>query len=285
MTGDAIPKYAFNNKKSELGLEIIPLQRIKDFSEKHGYKAHQNNFYQILIITEGEGEHEVDFERISFSKNTIIPVALGQVQRFVPNESMDGYALLFTTEFLVKEELDFHYLYDYTVFMHSIAPICIESNESVEAMLKQMRDEQADGLSFDSAELLRNLLKNILILLERNKRQRVDIVCNDSLMLYTKARRYIEENISYKLHVSDICAMLNVTSKQLNAALKLYTHQSVKQYIENRVVLEAKRLLVYSSLSIKEVAYTIGFDDPTNFTKYFKSRVGQLPTDYKKQNR
>jgi len=96
-----------------------------------------------------------------------------------------------------------------------------------------------------------------------------------------KFRNLLEQNVNYKVKVVDFCDQLNISAKQLNNSLKLY-NTTAKQYIDDRILLEINRLLVYSSLSIKEIAYEIGFEDPTNFTKYFKTRMNMLPTDYRK---
>ncbi|MBD1259291.1 AraC family transcriptional regulator [Maribacter polysiphoniae] len=284
MDKEIISEFDFESKQSNLGLEIIPLKKVIDFSNQNGYDPHRLNFYQLIVITKGRGIHEVDFETIAYAENTVIPVAMGQVQRFTNNPQLKGYAVLFTPDFLIKEEQDYHYLYDYTIFNHAINPQSHIANKEVLTLLQEMITEQQKGLLFDSGEYQRNLLKNFLIQIERNKRERVEIVCNDSLNLYMRFRKTLEENINYKIRVADICQKLNVTPKQINKALKLYTNTTAKQYIEDRVILEIKRLLVYSTLTIKEIAYEIGFDDPTNFTKYFKARVNTLPTDYQKQH-
>lgn len=283
MSTSIIPNCNFNNKKSKLGLEIVPLQRILDHTQKREYEAHRLNFYQILIFTKGRGVHEVDFEKIAYSENTVIPVAMGQVQRFSDNDQADGYALLFKPDFIIKGDMDYQYLYDYSIFTHSIKPISNIANKEVYSLLQEMIIEQNKDDLFDTSDYQRNLLKNFLIQLERNKRQRVDIVCNDSFDLYIRFKKIVEEKISYKLRVGDICDELNVTAKQLNAAIKLFVSANAKQFIEDRLVLEIKRLLGYTTLSIKEIAFEIGFEDPTNFTKYFKNRVNMLPTEYQKQ--
>ncbi|MFA9371590.1 MAG: helix-turn-helix domain-containing protein [Labilibaculum antarcticum] len=284
MNNSSIPKYVFNNRKSKLGLEIVPLERILSYSKENNHKAHRTNFYQILFVTKGRGVHEVDFETIGYSENTIIPVAMGQVQRFSDNEQLRGFALLFTTDFLIKEELDYSYLYDFTIFLHSIKPVGLFANKSIYTIWEDIISEQKKGQAFQTGEYQRNLLKNFLIQLERSKRDRIDIVCNDSFNLYLKFRRILEEKINYKLRVTDVCEQLNVTSKQINLAVKLFANTTAKQYMEDRVILEIKRLLIYSPLSVKEIAYEIGFEDPTNFTKYFKARVKMLPSEYQKKN-
>lgn len=280
-----IPQYQFNNRHTELGLEIISLDKIQNHAKKNGYKPHRLDFYQLILITRGRGQHEVDFEMIPYAENTVIPVAKGQVQRFIENPQLEGYAILFKPDFLVKEELDYHYLYDFSIFLSSMKPSCCKAGKEVFTLLQEMILEQEKEDAFDSAEYQRNLLKNFLIMIERSKRQRTEIVCNDSFQLYLKFRKALEDNVNYKLRVSDICGEINASAKQVNAAVKLMAKTTAKKYLEDRVILEIKRLLVYSSLSVKEIAYQVGFEDPTNFTKYFKSRVHMLPSEYQKKQR
>jgi AraC-like DNA-binding protein len=280
-----IPQYQFNNRQTELDFEIISLERIKNHARKNEYKPHRLDFYQLIVITRGRGQHEVDFEMIPYAENTVIPVAKGQVQRFIENPQLEGYAILFKPDFLVKEELDYHYLYDFSIFLSSMKPSSCKTGKEVFTLLQEMILEQEKEDAFDSAEYQRNLLKNFLIMIERSKRQRTEIVCNDSFQLYLKFRKELEENVNYKLRVSDICGEINASAKQVNTAVKLMTNTTAKKYLEDRVILEIKRLLVYSSLSVKEIAYQVGFEDPTNFTKYFKSRVHMLPSEYQKKQR
>lgn len=284
MNRTEISTYNFSNKQTALGVEIVDLKDIMNLKYR-ALNAHILNFYQILIITKGRGEHEVDFQKIAYSEDTIIPVAKGQVQRYILNPELEGYAILFTPEFLIKENMDYNYLFDFMIFIHTISPISGIANKAIYTLIDEMCSEQQKEAVFYSEEYQRNLLKNLLIQVERNKRTKADIVCNVSLDIFMRFRRLMEESVNYKIRVIDICEELNISAKQLNSSLKLYNNSTVKQYIEDRILLEIKRLLVYSNLSVKEIAYKIGFDDPTNFTKYFKAHLKILPTDYRKQYR
>lgn len=278
-----ISTYDFKNKQTNLGVEIVDLKKIVTLKDK-ALKAHRLNFYQIIVITKGRGIHEVDFQQIAYSENTVIPIAMGQVQRYTFNPNLEGYAIVFTPDFLVKDNLDYSYLYDFTIFLHTINPISSIANQAVYTLIDEMISEQQKGLAFNTIEYQRNLLKNFLIQIERNKRERTDIISNESLELFLKFRKLLEENVNYKVRVVDFCEQLNISAKQLNGSIKSYHKTTAKQYIEDRILLEIKRLLVYSTLTMKEIAYEIGFEDPTNFTKYFKARLKILPTDYRKQN-
>ncbi|MCT4613777.1 MAG: AraC family transcriptional regulator [Marinifilaceae bacterium] len=278
-----ITTYSFNNKHTSLGVEISDLSKIMSIAKETGFSAHRLEFYQILVITRGRGIHEVDFQEIAYSENTVIPVVAGQVQKFHYNSNLEGYAILFQPDFIIKEPSDYLFLYDFTIFLHSLSPISSLANEAIYSLIREMKEEQAKQQAFFSTEFQRNLLKNFLIQIERNKRTRTNFPCNDSLDMFLKFRKLLEEHLSYKTKVIDLCQLMNITPKQLNASLKLYNNKTAKEFVDDRVMLEIKRLLVYSNLSVKEIAYEMGFEDPTNFTKYFKAKVKQLPTEYRKQ--
>ena len=283
MQNTEISTYDFNNKQTALGVEIIDLSRIMRLKDV-ALKAHRLNFYQIIVVTAGRGVHEVDFQEIAYAENTVIPIAKGQVQRFSYNPKLKGYAIVFRPDFLIKEDLDYSYLYDFTIFLHTINPISTVANRAVYTLMDEMMAEQQQKGEFNTVEYQRNLLKNFLIQIERNKRQSSRIVCPDSLEMFLKFRHLLEDKLDYKLRVMDLCEQLHVSEKQLNASIKQCQNTTAKKYIDDRILLEIKRLLVHSTLSIKEIAYHIGFDDPTNFTKYFKTRTKMLPSAYRQQN-
>jgi len=145
MNKNEISTYDFSNKQTTLGLEIADLNKIVSKQDK-ALKAHRLNFYQILVITKGRGVHEVDFQKIAYSENTVIPVAMGQVQRYSFNPNLHGYAILFTPEFLVKEPLDYNYLYDFTIFLHSLNPVSGIANEAVYTFIDEMMKEQKKNM-------------------------------------------------------------------------------------------------------------------------------------------
>jgi len=109
---------------------------------------------------------------------------------------------------------------------------------------------------------------------------------NDRVLNITmRFKEALDNNTSYKTKVSDICEKLSINSKRLNAALKLSSNKTAKEYLDERVILEIKRLLSYSELSIKEIACNIGFEDATNLTKYFKKHTDILPQKFREIHR
>jgi AraC family transcriptional activator of pobA len=277
-----IPKYEFNSNKTDFGIEVVSLEKITIDNKSIAEKTHRINFYQILFFTSGNCIHTVDFKQFKINEYSLIPVHKGQVQSFDKDTASKGFALLFTPEFLVKNSSDYKFLYEYVIFNHSIDPILLKHDKEILGIINSLADEQYHSNRFDQTEYIRSRLIQLLILIERKKRVAANIMCADSYQLYLKFRRKLEKDLNYKLRVKDIASNLNETPKKINEAVKLITQSTAKEYIKDRIILEAKRLLAYSDLSVKEIAYTIGFDEPTNFTKYFKAEADMLPSEYQK---
>lgn len=277
-----IPKYNFK-KKEELPreFEILRLEKLVRKNFKRAGKPHRLDFYQLIFISEGTGAHTVDFHKVKFRAGSFIPVAKDQVQQFYINSEVKGYVILFTSEFLVREKMNYRYLYDFILFNSQLLPIGLQCGNETKLLIEMLAQAYFNGKGFEKEELLRNYLKIVLIRLEQDKRS-MSRTQNDSVLNLTmRFKEALDNNISYKTKVSDICEILGINSKKLNTALKLTSKKSAKEHLDERVVLEIKRLLSYSELSIKEIAYDMGFEDATNFTKYFKKHTSFLPQKFR----
>ncbi len=281
-----IPKYNFNKKDEPLlEFEILRLEELIKSKHQMAGKPHRLNFYQLIFITEGAGIHAVDFQRVQFQAGSLIPTAKDQVQQFYIDFEVKGYVILFTSDFLVREKINYRYLYDFVLFNSQISPIVLQCDTETSLFIEMLSNAYFNEKEFEQEELLRNYLKIILIRLERNKRSFSPITGGSALTLSMQFKEALDSKISYKTKVADICEILGVNSKKLNAALQLVSNKTAKEYLDERVVLEIKRLLSYSELSVKEIAYKMGFEDATNLTKYFKKHTGFLPQKFREIHR
>jgi AraC-like DNA-binding protein len=94
----------------------------------------------------------------------------------------------------------------------------------------------------------------------------------------------LEINFKTQKQVSFYAKELIITEKRLNQATSKVFGKTPKHIIDDRIILEAKRILVHTNESIKEVAYNLGFEEPTNFIKYFKKHSSVTPTEFREQN-
>ena len=94
----------------------------------------------------------------------------------------------------------------------------------------------------------------------------------------------LERNYKTDKSVNKYASDLSISEKRLNKATSNILDKSPKELIDERVLLEAKRLLAYSNTTIKEIAFGLGFEEPTNFIKYFKKHIEQTPSEFREKH-
>lgn len=141
--------------------------------------------------------------------------------------------------------------------------------------------ESVDNLQND---MLQMMLKRLLILSTRIYKEQSELINFDKNQLdIVREYNYLVESHFKTMHqVADYAKMLNKSPKTLSNLFKLYNEKSPLQIIQNRILLEARRLLRYSDKSIKEIGYEIGYEDIQAFSRFFKKAEGISPSDFKK---
>jgi AraC family transcriptional regulator, transcriptional activator of pobA len=94
----------------------------------------------------------------------------------------------------------------------------------------------------------------------------------------------LEADFKTQKQVAYYANKIIITEKRLNQATTNIIGKTPKEIIDARVLLEAKRILAHTNESIKEIAYQLGFEEPTNFIKYFKKHTAFTPTEFREQN-
>ena len=137
----------------------------------------------------------------------------------------------------------------------------------------------------DNFKYSRNLLNQILILLKREKlkketttKSRSDLICSQFLSL-------IELHFNTMKTVSEYAELIDLSPKHLSETVKEKLGESALYFIHKRVVKEAKYLLVYTNKTIYSIAITLNFQDASQFTRFFKQKVGLSPKKYRIDNK
>ncbi|MDR8392570.1 AraC family transcriptional regulator [Aliifodinibius sp. S!AR15-10] len=281
--------YFQKEEDPSLEFEIIPLE---DFFVQHSnlaQKPHQLSFYQLIFITSGEGEHEIDFQRLTYKPGTLIPAAVHQVQKFYPDPNTTGYMLLFTPHFLLDELKSVPLYSELLIFSSLISPVTINGSPSESSVLSDIvyRIHQDYTIQSDviEEEILRSELKILLLKAEQIKRRQSSIENNVAFALLSDFRKEIENHIEERPSVQTCCRRMGVSEKRLNSELKEYTGKTAKEIIDERITLEIKRLLSYTDKYVKEIAYHLGFNDPSNLTTFFKKHTDSTPKEFRESYR
>lgn len=166
--------------------------------------------------------------------------------------------------------------------------LATEESNKVKESLREIQDEM-DLADSSTEEMLRIYLKKLIIFSTRIwKKQNLENKISSNIPLdvdlFRNFSQLIEIHYRSKHSVSDYADLLEISPKILTTKFKKLNLENPNEYIKNRIILEAKRLLIYTSLSIKEIAYTLGYDDPAYFNRFFVQRMGQSPLNFRNEN-
>jgi AraC-like DNA-binding protein len=280
-----IKKFEF---KPGLGLEIeiIPIAKTFGKLKTEVTLPHRTGFYHIFWIQKGSPTHLIDFNPVKVPANSLLFINKDRVISYDGLARYDGKGLLFTENFFGKSERDTNYLRNTVLFNDLIDNAIIKVNKSSEDLIsifQQLENELKkpnDSFHFD---ILHNLLHNFLLIAERERREQgfTEIKKGADLDYTILLRDLLDKNFSKIKSVSGYAELMNVSEKRLTKATTSTLDKTPKVLIDERVLLEAKRLLVHTTLTIKEIGFQLGFDEPTNFIKYFRKHLNKTPIEFR----
>lgn len=275
----------------DIQFEIVPLSNIYEQNKAGMTTAHRLNFYQILWFTEGHPVHHVDFKPVQAEPNTLVFVGRDQVEVFDKDGDFEAKCILFTDFFFCKSNTDADFLRKTILFndLLDISSIKLDKQINIFLNLFQLMELEykKSGVKYHS-DILRNLLQSFLMLAERERRKQenfTELKKSAGLDYTIQFKKLLENKFREVKRVNEYARQLNITPKRLNQATTEVLGKSPKTIIDGRVILEAKRLLAHTPNTIKEIGYTLGFDEPTNFSKYFKNTTGVSPVGFRKEFR
>ncbi|MEM9143063.1 MAG: helix-turn-helix transcriptional regulator [Bacteroidota bacterium] len=286
---DQFKKIAFQNrKKPHTQFDLLRLEAL--FERKnldHSIESlHKVDFFAMLFIEKGTGYHTIDFTDYHCSKGTVLTIRKDQIQKFFKSPNLKGFLLLFTNDFLVSylQKSEAHKVL--LLFNELLANPKIQLNDKAHADIKSIyaRIEKEYFAIHDghSMEIVRSELHILITKLFRIKaRQEKLDVEKKYLSDFIAFQKLVEQHAIKTTKVQDYAKLMGVSSKTLNTITKSILHKTAKAFIDEIQVKQIKRLLINTKLSVKEIAYRSGFNETTNFYKYFKRHTGFTPENFR----
>lgn len=248
--------------------------RIEDSEGIRYSKTHRHNFYEILWFTEVKKNevHWIDFEQEVICLNQICILSPGQLHK-IEFESKKGYIVAFSPDF-------FHYVLGISVELF-VKPYC------------------SIGILPDSTVMI---LKKLLCLMEveykTGKRRKLLEAYSSAFLIHIQSIFTKSNSDNHTKRIIPILLLIEKYFKQ-EKEVKFYAHEvslsirrinevsvssvglTIKQLITQRLITEAKRLIYTEDLSIKEIAYELGYNDPAYFSRIFKKKTGFAPEEFR----
>jgi len=280
---------------NDVSEKIFTIRKISDFNEEeieHNLMPHLHDFYSIFWIESGEAIHATEFVEYSLKADTILFVPPGLKHRMYIDQSVSGTYLLFNEDFIRYNRTNQVPLKEYRLFNNadfkSLITVVPEKREKLRNITKliftelQTPDDYSQDIVLNLLHLFLLESRRIFDLQSQAVKEEPDATPDTTIIRF---KQLIEEKFTQEKNVSSYAGMLNINPSCLNELTKRTTGITAGELIRNRVIDETKKLLYSSSISGKEIAFQLGFDDPAYFSRFFRKYTGTTLKEFREQSR
>ncbi|NVK18872.1 MAG: helix-turn-helix domain-containing protein [Methylocystaceae bacterium] len=284
-----IPLYALYGEEAPVeDTEFVHIEEIESRSSLYDWEieAHTHaNLLQLLLIAEGHVAVELDSHSSKIDGPCIISIPSGVVHGFRFSPKTKGVVISVANDFLSMRPnpADAQTLHD---VMHFPAIVDFSTSpgrfQTVQEIARTIFTEfhwpqTGRSMMFDS--LIRILLlqvrRKMVLPHERDKKK------NYRRTVFIRFRSLIDEHYKAKWTVPDYANHMGITENRLNRICHTFTGKSAFEMVQDRLMLEAQRFLIYTKAPVAEIAYELGFNDPAYFCRFFKKLSGQTPKKFR----
>lgn len=272
-----------------VGVEVMTLAQLREMSPPGYLQAPQRPAFHLLILgTSGNGTHTVDFREYPIGRGSGVWVRPGQVQRFSEEGTAGADLVLVQPDFLIP------CTQAAAIADDNLGPAWYGVPQSLRGGLDEARRavheeyarvlQASGGGNAAQAETLRHLL-SVLILRLAATASSFSVPQQGADGLHRQFRDLLERDFAFAHDVEHYSRALGYSARTLSRATHAASGQTPKQMIQERIALEAARLLAHSNLAVTSVAARLNFHDPSNFSTFFTRQTGIAPTEFRNRQR
>lgn len=286
-SSQSIPVYSLQNfSKEQLNRQF----QVEEFDANRHFAVeypHRHDFFEILFLSNGSGKHIIDSNVYEVHPPCVFFLSPGQAHKIMLSEDIDGYIFTFTADFYLYNHNNQNRLLEFPFFFtvkQNNPPLQI-TNEHDKFFLTTMFATAIQELKREkqhSPEMLRSLLDVILQFC--NTRYEV----NDTMLIKGKGHilvkrflQLLEENYQNNISVNEYALQLHITPNHLTQTIKELTGKTASKIIQEKQLIETKRLLLHTNLSVTEISTLLNFSDQSYFAKFFKKMTGESPNAFR----
>ncbi len=251
-------------------------------SDEEARHSHRHDYHFFVLQESGTSHTEIDFKKYIIKKPTILYQSPNQVHRALKVENIEMYILIISSENLNTE---------YLRLLQSISPVkpLVLQNKDL-IIIKQSFSLCATLFKKNDDKLYLSMLKDscnslVALIISQYLKQSKPIEKSSRFEIVEKGfTALLENNFTVIKRPADYAKKLNISVSYLNECIKNVTGYSVSYHIQQRIILEAKRLLYYSDKSVKEIAIHLGYEDYPYFSRLFTKVTGMTALTFKNKN-
>ncbi|MCH2043256.1 MAG: helix-turn-helix domain-containing protein [Saprospiraceae bacterium] len=267
------------SRKAKNNIIVLDMGQIYEKSDGKADVPHRHDYYTVLLIEQAEGEHIVDYKQFSFAPLEVHFVSPRQVHQVVLKQKPKGKAIVFDKDFLVSNNIPERFISNINLFrpFGDTPPLKIDpqSFKRLTRIIQEMEECLHVKLNYQNRAL--GALLQLFLIYCNNSTQLDNSQINEEqaeICILRDFKQLIEDKFKTWHKVKDYASAMHISAKHLSHTVKQVTGKVAKAHIQDRLLLEAKRLLLHTGIPIKEIAYAIGFEEPLHFSSFFKKNAG-----------
>lgn len=276
-----------NKKEHNIHFGISKMEDI--YTKRDGKKdaPHRHNYYTILVIKKAKGVHKIDFNTYDLGEEQVFFVAPGQIHQVSEEEKSIGFSIVFSNQFLIENNISASFIENLNLFQnYGQSPPLTPGKGQFEAIMNFANEIYKLYIGDANMKFLSIGAFLKLLLIQCNNICTLHPVDSDGNIPTGKIIKDFKKEVDlyYKQeHSTSFYAdKLHISPDHLNRKIKDQIGKTAKEYIQTKIVTEAKRLLYFTDLTNKEIAYELGFNEPGNFSAFFKKNTKYSPSQFKK---
>ena len=247
-------------------------------------EPHAHDFYLLLYITQGQGSHTIDLITYDLRAGSLFFLVPGQAHSWVLSADTEGYILFFTADFYLQ-----HYpaarLAAYPFFNPAHQPVLyLPPNEETLLPLFRRVYLEREASAANQSSVVGAYLFLCLELATRQYAYVAQEQASHALLQIREFGLLLNQHFRTEKTVRYYAQRLHVTANHLNAICRRTLNKTASRLIQERVIAEATRLLAHSAQSVAQVAYAVGFEDASYFTRYFRKYTGHTPETFRQNS-
>jgi len=269
--------------KNDFGFKLLKMEDVFNFDptpDRNPFKSHRVNFFTMLLLTEGQMNHEVDLTTYEMVKGDCLFIAREQIHKFDTNPTYKGYVVIFTEQFMLKHFSTSALSQISFLSNYHLNPTLFRDFGDIDVLISALKREFEFELGKVKDDIVAAMLTVFLLKAQLHASHALKSY-NGDYRQFMEFQNMVNSKFIQTRKANEYANYLNTTYKQLNALCKAFTHKTAKEYIDDYVVLQAKRLMVMSEQPIKQTAFDCGFKEVTNFLKFFKKVAGITPAQFR----
>jgi AraC-like DNA-binding protein len=279
-----LPVYSIASFQNQLDTNEFYANNFSNHVQNHHFTnlPHKHDFYLVVLITEGSGWHEVDFVRYTIEKGSVFMLQPGQMHYWELSSDIDGFVFFHTKTFFDEVYTTFK-INNFPFFnsFYSNAEFSV-SNDKLERLAVLMKEliTETQLPAYFSKQKIHALLNLVYIEFSRGFIQENSTIQSAYLNKLLSFENAIERNYKNEKSVQFYANKLNISSKHLNRIVKESLNKTSSDLIAERVILEAKRMLIQLKFNVTQIGYELGYYDKSYFVRFFKKQTGETPMNF-----